>query len=264
MPRFGLDTPDARTTTSRPRSADDVTRTLRVSLEDSDPDNHLQIKEIVYRRLVRAIVELELRPGQQLRERQLAEQLGVSKTPIREAFVRLEKEGLVTIAPYRGAIVRGYTPADIREIYELRELLEGFCARRAAMQINDADEADLRGNVRRSRALLESGSTEDIPALFDQFDRILYRQAAGHRIGGLLVELDLHLERLGYLTIDVPGRLDASVQQHEQILLAITKRDPVAAEAACREHIRSVFADLISGLPESAGQPGGLLAGRAD
>jgi len=212
---------------------------------------HLQIKEVVYRRLVRAIVELRLRPGQQLRERQLAEQMGVSKTPIREALVRLEKEGLVTVAPYRGAIVRGYTHTDVREIYELRELLEGFCARRAAMQINDTDEAELRANVRRSRQLLDAGEADGLPALFDAFDRILYRQAAGHRIGALLAELELHLERLGNLTVGVPGRLDASVQQHEAIVLGIVKRDPAAAESACRDHIRSVFGDLISELPEN-------------
>ena len=62
-----------------------------------DPQSPLQIKEIVYRRLVRAIVELRLHPGEQLRERQLAEQMGVSKTPIREALVRLEKEGLLRL-----------------------------------------------------------------------------------------------------------------------------------------------------------------------
>jgi DNA-binding GntR family transcriptional regulator len=223
---------------------------LRLTPPDAAPDSHLQIKEVVYRRLVRAIVELELEPGQQLRERQLAEQMGVSKTPIREALVRLEKEGLVTVAPYRGAIVRGYSHGDIREIYELRELLEGFCARRAAMQIGESDEAELRTNVRRSRTLLDQGTTDEIPGLFDEFDRILYRQAASHRIGGLLIELDLHLERLGNLTVGVPGRLDASVRQHEEIVMAITKRDPIGAEAACREHIRSVFADLVNALPE--------------
>jgi DNA-binding GntR family transcriptional regulator len=227
----------------------DGSPTLRISAADADPQSHLQIKEVVYRRLVRAIVELELRPGEQLRERQLAEQMKVSKTPIREALVRLEKEGLVTVAPYRGAIVRGYSHADVREIYELRELLEGFCARHAAMRINDADEAELRANVRRSRALLDADASVDLPPLFDEFDRILYRQAAGHRIGVLLVELDLHLERLGNLTVGVPGRLDASVQQHESIVLAIVKRDPVAAEKACRDHIRSVYADLIHELP---------------
>ncbi len=63
------------------------------------------------------------------------------------------------------------------------------------MQINDSDETDLRANVRRSRALLDQARPTTSPGLFDEFDRILYRQAAGHRIGGLLVELDLHLER---------------------------------------------------------------------
>lgn len=213
--------------------------------------NEPQVKELVYRRLVRAIVDLELRPGEQLRERQLATSMQVSKTPLREALVRLEKEGLVTVAPYRGAIVRGYRRRDIREIYDLRELLEGFCARRAAMQISDDDEDALRDNVRRSRALLDENDTGPLPALFDEFDRILYRQAEGHRIGHLLDELALHLERLGNLTVDVPGRLDASVVQHEAIVTAIVKRDPTAAEDACREHIRSVYADLIGQLPKS-------------
>ncbi|MFR9803668.1 GntR family transcriptional regulator [Pseudonocardia sp. RS010] len=244
--RPSVDTPPAPKASTR-RSTPDFTG---LTLPEPGADTHLQIKEVVYRRLVRAIVELELEPGTQLRERQLAEQMGVSKTPIREALVRLEKEGLVTVAPYRGAIVRGYTHADIREIYELRELLEGFCARRAAMQISDADEADLRANVRQSRAQLDAGELDGLPALFDGFDRILYRQAAGHRIGGMLVELDAHLERLGNLTVAVPGRLDASVRQHEEIVTAITKRDPAAAEAACREHIRSVFADLVNALPD--------------
>ena len=209
----------------------------------------VQVKEIVYRRLVRAIVELRLHPGEQLRERRLAEQMGVSKTPIREALVRLEKEGLVTVAPYRGAIVRGYTHRDIREIYELRELLEGFCARYAAMRVSDADEADLRANVHRSRALLAAGATDELPAVFDEFGRILHRQAVGHRIGHLLAELRLHLERLSNLTVTVPGRLDASVRQHEAIVLAVVKRDPAGAEHACREHVRSVYADLLAELP---------------
>ena len=230
------------------RADESLAEFLAVALPRGDP--RLQIKEVVYRRLVRAIVELRLRPGQQLRERQLSEQMGVSKTPIREALVRLEKEGLVTVAPYRGAIVRGYTHTDVREIYELRELLEGFCARRAAMQIDEADEAALRANVRRSRQLADVGSSDDLPALFDAFDRLLYRQAAGHRIGTLLAELELHLERLGNMTVGVPGRLDASVQQHGAIVHAIVKREPAEAEAACRAHIRSVFADLISELPE--------------
>jgi DNA-binding GntR family transcriptional regulator len=233
----------------RPRD-DTLSGILPISKQEIDSDGHLQIKEVVYRRLVRAIVDLQLQPGQQLRERQLAERMDVSKTPIREVLVRLEKEGLVTVAPYRGAIVRGYTNADIREIYELRELLEGFCARRAAMQISDADETDLRANVRRSRDLLNSGTLGELPALFDEFDRILYRQAVGHRIGKLLAELDLHLERLGNLTVEVPGRLDTSVQQHEAIVHAIVIRDPAGAETACRDHVRSVYADLINEMSE--------------
>jgi DNA-binding GntR family transcriptional regulator len=250
MTRTRADGPQARSPADDGQD-DSLISIPPITQQESGPDGHLQIKEVVYRRLVRAIVELQLRPGQQLRERQLAEQMEVSKTPIREVLVRLEKEGLVTVTPYRGAIVRGYTNTDIREIYELRELLEGFCARRAAMQISEADEAELRANVRRSRELLGAGNLDELPTLFDDFDRILYRQTADHRIGKMLADLDLHLERLGNLTVDVPGRLDTSVQQHEAIVHAIVMRDPAAAEAVCRDHVRSVFADLINEMPEN-------------
>jgi len=244
---------------------------LRLAPLDTSVDSHLQIKEVVYRRLVRAIVELELEPGRQLRERQLAEQMGVSQTPIPQALVRPEKEGPVPLAqdggrrhlsarhPERGdplldlaartSLLPQAAHGLVRGI-ELRELLNGGLRPPRGPVRGEAAPADHSLRVRRSRALLDQGTTDEIPALFDEFDRILYRQAAGHRIGGLLVELDLHLERLGNLTVGVPGRLDASVRQHEEIVTAITKRDPGAAEAACREHIRSVFADLINALPE--------------
>ena len=81
--------------------------------------------------------------GYPLREGELAARFGVSKTPLRDALVRLQADGLVSIPPYRSAVVVGYSQQDLREIYEVRELLEGACAREAALTISTDDLAEL-------------------------------------------------------------------------------------------------------------------------
>ena len=111
---------------------------------------HRQLKDWVYLKLREEIVATQLPPGYVLREAELAARFGVSKTPLREAFVRLEKDGFVQIAPYRSAVVSGYSRQDLREIYEVRELLEGQCAREAAVNIATEDLAALNRIVRDS------------------------------------------------------------------------------------------------------------------
>lgn len=218
-------------------------------IDDLDNDDRPQVKERVYQRLVRALSDHELVPGTHLKERDLAESMGVSKTPVREALVRMEKEGLVIISPYRGAVVRTLTRQDLREVYELRELLEGFCARRAAAATVDTDEQLLRANVRATAEALDAGSTERVGELLEEFDRILHRQAEGHRIGDLLAGLEAQLCLFGRMTFRAPGRLESSLEQHTQILRAITMRDGDLAEDACRRHVRSVYAELMEQLP---------------
>lgn len=205
-----------------------------------------QTKDYAYVRIRDDIVTMAFPPGMALREALLAERYGISKTPIREALVRLDKEGLVEMAKYRGARVRGYSARDIREIYDLRELLEGFCARLAARDIDEADELALERNVASSRERLAGGDVAAVAAAFDEFDEILRRQAEGHRVSVLIQDLAVHLERLGRLTVTVPGRLERSVEQHEAIARAIHCRDEPAAEAACRVHVRSVLADVMA------------------
>ena len=108
-----------------------------------DGVEHRQLKDSVFLKLRQEIVSAKLPPGYLLREAELAARFGVSKTPLREAFVRLEKDGFVEIAPYRSAVVGGYSRQDLREIYEVRELLEGLCAREAALNIATEDLAAL-------------------------------------------------------------------------------------------------------------------------
>jgi DNA-binding GntR family transcriptional regulator len=216
---------------------------------------HLQLKERVYLHLKKEIVDLKLRPGQSLREAELAERLGVSKTPLREAFVQLEKDDLVRIVPYKGAVVAGYDHEDLKEIYELRELLQGACAREAAERISAEDLGELARVVRASERAVAEGDADRLPELLDAFDLIIYRQTHNRRVRQLIENLQAHLQRIGKLTIGIPGRLDASVGQHAHIYEAILQRDPAEAERRMRNHIASVMADQLATF-EDLGPPG--------
>ena len=214
---------------------------------DTAESDRRQANDWVWREIRKAIVSLEFAPGPRW-EAALSACDGISKTPIREAFFRLEKEGLVEINKYRGARVRGYSVRDVREIYDLRELLEGFCARQAAMRISPEDEEALRTNVSRSRRLLADDDIDGVADAFDEFDALLYRQSEDHRISSLIDDLAAHLDRLGRMTVTITGRIESSIDQHEAIVLAISRRDPDAAEQACRAHIRSVASDIMGSI----------------
>lgn len=193
-----------------------------------------------------AIVNLRLRPGEPLREAALAEKLGVSKTPLREAFARLQQEGLVETTSFKGAVVTGYSERDLKEIYELRALLEGAAARAASEHADDATLRALRDVVDRSRALRDAGDLTRLAELLGEFDVIVYAQVANERIGGLIDNLRAHLTRIGKLTESIPGRVEASVEEHAAIVEAITARDPAEAERLMRVHIASVLADQLA------------------
>jgi DNA-binding GntR family transcriptional regulator len=213
-----------------------------------DGVEHRQLKDSVYLKLRQEIVTAQLPPGYVLREAELAARFGVSKTPLREAFVRLEQDGFVQIAPYRSAVVGGYSRQDLREIYEVRELLEGLCAREAAVSIATEDLATLNRTVRDSAAALEAGDTERLAALLDEFDVLLYAQSKNSRITAMLNNIRDHVTRIGRLTVAIPGRMGTSVREHQGIYEAIVQRDGLRAETLMRQHILSVMADQLANL----------------
>jgi DNA-binding GntR family transcriptional regulator len=200
----------------------------------------------VWEELRAAIVELRLRPGEPLREAALAEQLGVSKTPLREAFARLEQEGLVETTSFKGAVVTGYSERDLREIYELRALLEGAAARSAADGSTEETVRQLGDLVDRSRRVRDAGDLTSLAALLGDFDEVVYSHVTNDRIAALVNNLRAHLTRIGKLTEGIPGRVEASVEEHAAIVEAIAARDPDEAERLMRVHIASVLTDQLA------------------
>jgi DNA-binding GntR family transcriptional regulator len=211
-----------------------------------------KVTDWVYEELKAAIVDLRLAPGDPLREATLAGQLGVSKTPIREALTRLEQEGLVETTSFKGAVVTGYSRQDLIEIYELRELLENVAARAAAESMSEADLARLSLISRESRKLKRSNDAAGLAALLSEFDDVVFDQVRNSRIRALLENLRAHLTRIGLLTAEIPGRIDASVDEHEKIVAAIVAHDPELAEQQMSQHIRSVRDDQLQALGGTA------------
>ena len=149
-----------------------------------------KVTDWVYEEVREAIIDLRLQPGEPLREATIAEQLGVSKTPVREALTRLEQEGLVETTSFKGAVVSGYSAEDLQEIYELRELLEGAAARAAAESAPPAERSSASCRSSAQPQLRDAGRCSPRSReLLGEFDEIVYDQVTNRRIRALIENL---------------------------------------------------------------------------
>ncbi|MBZ5739504.1 GntR family transcriptional regulator [Nocardioides mangrovi] len=199
----------------------------------------MQVKDVVYRRLRDRIVDLSFAPGTSLREVALSELLGVSKTPIREAFVRLERDGLVEVAPYRGVKVRAYSAEAVRELFEARGLLETECVRRAAERRDPELLAALESNIAETERALDAGDAEAVARGLDVFDEILFASLGNSLLADVFERLTIHLRRIGNMVAS-PDRSRESVAFHRTILGAIAEGRAEDGARAMAEHIAVV------------------------
>lgn len=216
-----------------------------MSRDRGDALEHLQLKDRVYQHLRTGIIDGSYDVGAALREVDLAVRLGVSKTPVREAFVRLEKDRLVELIPYRGAVVAGYSAEDLEEISQVRQLVEGACARSAALNATDEDIAEIETNIEDSERALAAEDIEEVIRLYDTFDQLIYKHSRNKWITDLVENLEAHQRRIGRLTVTIPGRLERSLTQHRQILEAVRAKDGRRAEKQMRTHVASVMTDRL-------------------
>jgi DNA-binding GntR family transcriptional regulator len=209
-----------------------------------------QLERRVYERLRDEIVSASLRPGDQLVEARLASDLGVSKTPVREALIRLQRDGLVEIEPYHGARVLNPSPEDVLEILELRGLLESHIARRLAItrppEVLDA----LETTITRGRAALERGDEDDVADALTEFSDVFTAASTNTRLASVLTDLRSVLLLIGNTSLHVAGRDARSLDEHARILAALRKGDAEAAAAATARHVASVQRDTFAGAGE--------------
>jgi DNA-binding GntR family transcriptional regulator len=210
----------------------------------------------VFERLRRWILEGEYEPDERLVEEQLAERLGVSRTPVRQALTMLEAEGLVEIAPNRGATVCSFSVEEVWDIYDLRAVLEGHAARRAAGRIEGRELDELR-----SLAAEMEGTTPE--RFSDHEEEIRQLVARNQRFHGTIVTAcrNQRLERLVRRTVEIPLMFKAffwytpheraiSNHYHRQILHALEQGDADRAEIVMREHVYEGRDFVIQALKE--------------
>jgi len=205
----------------------------------------VQVKEIVYQKLRDALVEHQFAPGEALREVALCARFEVSKTPIREALVRLDHDGLVEIIPYRGARARVYTADDVREFFQVREMVECECVRLAVDR--PAVIEHLATNVEQTRAALGAGDLKKASARLDAFDELLFGVLRNKLMTEVIDRLSLHLRRLGKMGAGA-RRFEDSLAEHERIVGALQRGDASGAQDALRAHLASVLEAEIAGL----------------
>jgi len=189
----------------------------------------------VYESLRESIRSGRLPPGERLRETDIAERLGVSRTPVREALRRLQSDGLVTFAPWRGMTVAALDLGQLEELYDMREVLESAAARFAATNATDADVAGLRSLLdEQAAAGSDAGALERINRAFHD---AIYRAAHNRYLLGALSSLADSLGLLKNTTFSLAGRPESGLVEHRRIVDAIAARDPAVAEDAARRHI---------------------------
>ena len=191
--------------------------------------------ETTYDQLRNRIVSGEFPPDMHLVETSLAETLGVSRTPIREALSRLEQDGLVERGS-RGLQVRHRSPAEILEIYEVRIVLEGTAARAAAERHTEVDRIRIQGHLSKLEAQ-ENAEPEVLAAINREFHRSIWHASHNRTLVDMLERLSVHLFRYPFTTYQASGRGESSLVEHKALAEAILNRDGEQAARLASHHM---------------------------
>jgi DNA-binding GntR family transcriptional regulator len=214
--------------------------------------------QTAYRRLREAIASGQFHPNERLVEASVATRLGVGRTAVRAALVRLDQEGLVILEPNRGARVRLISDREALEIEEVRATLEAMLTRRAATRATPGDLRDLRQVVVEMRQRVEKRDAIGYSDLNARFHQRIWA-AADHATASRLVgSLKSQSIRLQYQTILRPGRTERSLREHEAIFSALKAHDPDAAEEAMLAHLAEVQETLRWAIDGLRGAPSWL------
>lgn len=220
------------------------------------------ISERVLRFLETEIIEARLAAGQRLTEEQIARQLGVSRSPVREALRKLEHVGLVSIVRRKGAVVRSLDARGAADLYTLHASVTGLIGRLAARNRSQADIADFEALVSELRLALKHEDPSKFLSLYPQMMRVLTRAAGNEWIESALESWEKPARRYGFVALSIPGYMAEVVERYERVLEALKARNAPRAEEILRashEAAGEKLARFVSdarALQASPGRPG--------
>ena len=209
----------------------------------------------VFHKLREDILNGKYKEHEELREVAIGEELGVSRTPVREAFRQLELEGLIQIVPNRGAYVTGITAKDVKDIYMIRSLLEGLCARLATEKITKEQLEEMEENIYLADFHASKGHMDQMAELDNRFHDILYEACDSKMLEHTLRDYHQYVLRVRQKTLSTNTRGRASNEEHRQIMEAIKEKDADRAQQLANQHILNAYDNMVkNGLYEIYGE----------
>jgi DNA-binding GntR family transcriptional regulator len=209
-------------------------------------DRPSDLKNWAYETIKEAILDVRIQPGEQIRVEALAEQLGTSRTPIREALLRLENDGLARSEPRVGFFASEITRQDLTELFELREITESYAAEKAAFLMTDQEMIEVSMAHKESAAAVDQGDLDK----FNEKEMALHTLIMKFSGNTRLIKITENLKDLTYrerrLALKAPGNVKESVLEHARIVNALLQKDGALARDTMKEHIQNVKERLLA------------------
>jgi DNA-binding GntR family transcriptional regulator len=216
-----------------------------MTTEPRDRAKPLALKDWAYQVLKEDILSLKLPPGTVVRIGALTEELDVSRTPVREALLTLENEGLVRSEPRVGFFVAEISRRDLEELYELRAVLEGYAVQTAAPYVTDEDLSRLENGIETSQTAVEHGELDRFLEIDTAFHALLIERAPNSRLMVMMDSIGDLTHRLHYLGLKCVENIHESLVEHKEILGALRRRDSQLAARLMSDHLHAVKDRLL-------------------
>jgi DNA-binding GntR family transcriptional regulator len=208
------------------------------------------VNQLAYERLSALIFAGAVGPGERLDERLLAQRMGISRTPLREAIGQLASDGIVEHRSYQGNFVRTFTRKQVHDLYEVRKELEGLAVRLAAPNLHGDGIEELSDIVTRCRTALSDNDIEAFEQTDRDFHAVIVRRSNNETLMDSLGRLNLHVQLVRHLANSAPDLPEHTMHEREAILDAFKRDDPDAAAEIMRAHIQGVQDAVVGRLPE--------------
>lgn len=210
---------------------------MTIQLTPIKYDDMGHIRDSVFVTLRNAILDGKLKPEERLVERDIAEQLGISRTPVREAIRKLELERLVIYIPRKGVVVAGFSKADVLEIMAIRKVLEGLICSIATAKIKEKDLDRLETTLKQIQVEHDKGNQKKANQLNDRFHEIIYRSAESPRLYEFHNTMREYINKFAHVAYTKPGRTEEALVEHAEIVQALRNRNSQEAEEVAENHV---------------------------
>jgi len=204
------------------------------------------LSQKVYRVLKTEIIKGSLKPGTKLSEGKIAEQTGVSRTPVREALKELAAEGFVKMNPNQAVVVSNASVEDIQEVLQIRGVLEGLAARLATKMISEEEIKELEKYQKQMEYYTKKDDVLAFSEMDAEFHELILNICGNNKLIQIRKNISDQAHRYRIRSLSIPGRLKYSLKEHQEIVEALKRKDAEQADRLSQKHIENVLANILA------------------